>query len=204
MISLLTGDIAPPQQDIINLISTPEVQKEESKELQYTVLKGDNLTKIAEKHQTTVLRLWNKNTSLTNQDRLDVGQILIIPSVDEVLAERPLYTLPVQEKATVGAQNGSNGLNGYDYPSCTGHVALKRYVPAGWGNATDWKYNAERAGWTVSATPVNGAIGWVYGHVVYSERVEGNRVLISENNYDWNGSTRTIWVDATDYIWIYE
>jgi surface antigen len=76
-------------------------------------------------------------------------------------------------------------------------------VPNNWGNASSWYSSAQAAGWTTSSEPVAGAVGWSSGHVVYSERVEGNKVLISEQNYDWNSSIRTIWVDSSKYIWIY-
>ncbi len=106
--------------------------------------------------------------------------------------------------APVGAVRGLGGsLNGYAYPSCTGHVALKRYVPPGWGNATDWKWHAQAEGWTVSSVPVAGAIGWTYGHVVYVEAVNGDSVTISENNYDWAGSTRTITIPVDSYTYLY-
>lgn len=103
------------------------------------------------------------------------------------------------KKAVTQAPRASKGY----YYQCAGWVASKRYVPTGWGNATNWKASAQRAGWTISKTPVDGAIGWVPGHVVYAERVEGDRVLISEQNYDFKNSVRTIWVSATKYTWLY-
>lgn len=108
------------------------------------------------------------------------------------------------QKAIKTPVNGSQGLNGYAYPSCTGHVALKRYVPQGWGNASNWRYAAQQSGWTVSSIPTVGAIGWRYGHVVYVEAVHSNgTVTISENNYDWKGSTRTITIPNSQYTYLY-
>lgn len=101
-------------------------------------------------------------------------------------------------------QSDSTGLNGYAYPSCTGYVASRRHVPPGWGDASSWRQGAINAGWTVSSTPVPGAIGWRYGHVVFVESVNPDgSVTISENNYDWNGSTRTITISPSQYQYLY-
>lgn len=100
-------------------------------------------------------------------------------------------------------RNGSTGLNGYYVGQCTGHVASLRYVPAGWGDATNWGYAASSAGWTVSNTPVAGAIAWRSGHVAFVISVGAGTVLISEQNYDYNGSIRTINVPTNSYKYIY-
>lgn len=100
--------------------------------------------------------------------------------------------------------SGSQGLNGYEDGSCTGHVASLRYVPAGWGNASSWKQGAINAGWTVSSTPVPGAIAWRYGHVAYVVGVGDGVVTISEANYDYvRYHTRTIDVPTSSYIYLY-
>ena len=105
--------------------------------------------------------------------------------------------------AYTGAFAPSQGLNGYYAGQCTAWVASKRHVPAGWGDASNWKQSAINAGWTVSARPVAGAIAWRWGHVAYVEAVNGNKVLISEQNYDWNSGIRSIWIDYTDYEYLY-
>lgn len=89
-----------------------------------------------------------------------------------------------------------------DYQSgqCTALVASRRYVPAGWGNATNWKYHAQQAGWTVSKTPVAGAIAWRSGHVAYVESVGANTVTITEQNYRYIPyEVRTITVPTSSY-----
>ena len=90
------------------------------------------------------------------------------------------------------------------YPAgqCTNLVWSKRPVPA-WGNATEWKWQAKRAGWTVSNKPVKRAIGWTYGHVVFILSVHGKTVTIVEANYDMNGSIRTITVPTSKYTYLY-
>jgi len=126
-----------------------------------------------------------------------------------IAAEEPFYCIDIptrisREKTATAPQNSSSsGLNGYYVGQCTGFVASKRHVPAGWGNATDWKYNAINAGWTVSNTPIAGAIAWKYGHVAYVESVNGDTVTISEQNYDWNSGIRTITIPINSYLYIY-
>lgn len=100
------------------------------------------------------------------------------------------------------AVRSSYSVNWYPKGQCTWYVATRRPVGA-WNNATDWKWQAIRDGYTYSSTPVAGAIAWKPGHVAFTEAVDGNRVLISEANYDWKGSIRTIWVDVTEYSYLY-
>jgi surface antigen len=207
MLNLIQGDTTV-NPDLINLINTVQVQQiQDKKEPTYTVKDGDNLSKIAKEHNTTWQRLWHKNTNLTNQDLLEVGTILIIPSPDEALTERPLYVLPKPQNTLKTPQNSSQGtstgLNGYYAGQCTGYVASRRYVPAGWGDATNWGYAARSQGFTVSSTPVPGAIAWRSGHVAFTESVGAGTVTISEQNYDFNGSIRTITVPTSSYQYIY-
>lgn len=179
MINLLIGAQAPQQQDIINLIEKPPAIVEQVKEPTLEEKIAQNYYKCDERV------MWI---------RADNAQCL-----------------PKQQQTTTTARStvkspvsGSQGLNGYDYPSCTGYVAMRRYVPAGWGNAGSWKQGAINAGWTVSSTPVAGAIGWTYGHVTYVESVGDGVVTISENNYDYAGSTRTITVPTSTYTYLYQ
>ena len=90
-------------------------------------------------------------------------------------------------------------------------TAVSHGVPAGGRRAAgpefyvwdgeQWLVNAQRAGIPTGGQPVAGALAvWgvpnsaAYGHVAYVEQVSSpTRVLISECNYDWHGSCRTIW-----------
>jgi len=142
------------------------------------------------------------------QKPIEVGRPIVEIALIEplpALETNELYKLPLEpikpQEAPIPA---SSGLNGYEYPSCTGHVALKRYVPPGLGNATTWFARAQALGMATGSEPKAGAIGWTPGHVVYVESVnDDDTVTISENNYDYNGSTRTITVPATKYQYIY-
>ena len=91
------------------------------------------------------------------------------------------------------------------------NTAVAHGVPAGGRRAAgpefyvwdgeQWLVNAQRAGIPTGSQPVAGAlVVWgvpnsaAYGHVAYVEQVSSStRVLISECNYDWHGSCRTIW-----------
>lgn len=205
MLSLLTGAVPPPITIPPSLQPTPPaiVQKAEVK---HKVIKGENLTQVSKKYNTTVERLFNKNTQLTDPDVLIIGVEITIPEPSEKLKPRipPVEVKTALQPIKNAPNQASTGLNGYYEGQCTGYVASRRYVPPGWGNATDWKYNAQRAGWTVSSTPVAGAIGWRYGHVVYVESVNPDgSVTISEQNYDWNSSIRTITISPNQYEYIY-
>ncbi len=123
--------------------------------------------------------------------------------------DKPQYRASTQRSSTsstntsVTTQNAATAPEGwYDYHSCTWHVWSKRSVGK-WGNASQWYWQAQKDGWTTGTTPVAGAIGWTSGHVVYIESVDGNQVYISERNYDYNGSYRERWADASDFKYIY-
>lgn len=176
----------------------------------YKVKENDTLTKIAKKYKTSWKRIYYKNKQLTNPDVLLVGQKLTIPKPSERLKARKIAirTIPAQTSSTanftgISRPTESTGTNGYFEGQCTTWVASQRYVPGGWGDASSWKASAISAGWTVSNTPVNGAIAWRWGHVAYVIEARGDTVLISEQNYDWNSGIRTIEVPTSSYEYIY-
>lgn len=103
----------------------------------------------------------------------------------------------------VTTQNKATASQGW-FPKyqCTYHVWTKRPVGQ-WNDANDWYWQAQRDGWATGTTPQVGAIGWEPGHVVYIEAVDGDRVYISERNYDNHGSYREMWKPASEYKYIY-
>jgi surface antigen len=180
MFNLLTGTPSVPQADIVNIINKPAIVQQVKQELT-----------VEEKIKTNYYKC---NTDI-QWIRADNAQCL-----DKTQTTRRKPSKQPQNSP----QGGSVGLNGYELGQCTAWVAQHRYVPAGWGNASDWKYNAEAAGWTVSPTPIVGAIAWRYGHVAYVIGVGDGVVTISEQNYDWNSGIRTITIPVGDYLYIYE
>lgn len=71
------------------------------------VEEGDTLTGIAEDHETTYVRIYNANESITHPDVINPGQELRIPKPDEELKDRPLPQ-PVVYSAPVRTQSYSN------------------------------------------------------------------------------------------------
>lgn len=94
----------------------------------------------------------------------------------------------------------------YSWGQCTDYVASRINVPSFMGNATYWSYGLNASGWR-TGDPRRGAIGvshfgWA-GHVVIAEQVEGDRVYISEMNYNgWNVISYR-WVDKSEFSWHY-
>lgn len=198
----------------------PKPAPEPPKPVEHVAVEGDNLSKIAEAHKTTWLRLWQKNTAMQHPDVLKVGDKISIPLADEQLAERALPTpppVPVMAAApqpaapapaparTYSRPEVNSAGNTYTYGYCTWYVKNRRPdIPNSWGHAETWYYRAANMGWPVGSSPRAGAIGTRGNHVVYVERVNGDgTILISEMNYQgWNvQSSRTVPAGNFNYIY---
>lgn len=124
----------------------------------------------------------------------------------EVVEITPIAIKPVE--APTAPHRASDGTNLYEKLSCTWWVkSWKPEVPNSWGNANTWGIRAAVDGWTVSGSPVVGAVAWSdrgqWGHVAYVIGVSGEEVTIKEGNYDYNGSVRTKTVPVSMYSYIY-
>ncbi|TDM01640.1 CHAP domain-containing protein [Macrococcus hajekii] len=130
--------------------------------------------------------------------------LTISTSVEQPTAKA--YSNPIQYKAT----------NYYTWGSCAYYAfnrraQLGRYVSNQWGNAKYWAYNASRSGYTVSRTPVKGAVmvsqAGYYGHVAVVENKYSNgSIQVSEMNYPRQGvkTYRTLTkTQASYYQYIY-
>lgn len=211
MLSLLTGTMPLEQSKIINqVIQTVQVQpKDEPQTIQHKVVEGDTLTKIAEQYQTTWVRLWNKNTSLTNQDALNIGDTINIPSADEVLPDRPLYSIPVTmpqvgQSTYTSAVRGSGG--GYTVGYCTAYAWSRRPdLPGNLGNADTWTSRASAQGYATGLTPQANAIGQYGMHVVYVTNVNSDGTFnLTEMNYiGWNKISSRANVSPSGWSFIY-
>lgn len=187
---------------------TPEPAKPEPRK--YSVVEGDNLSKIAAEQNTTWPRIWNKNTDLTNPDLIHIGQVILIPDESEVLADRAVpQTVQATPNSAPVAPRGIVPGNGYDAGYCTWYVKNRRAdLPNDLGNANTWYYRAAAYGLPVGSQPRAGAVGTTtagdYGHVVYVERVNGDgTILISEMNYAGLYSQRTRTANAGEFLYIY-
>lgn len=89
----------------------------------------------------------------------------------------------------------------FAYRNCTDFVAWKLddtndwYVGMSMGHAKDWKSWAENKNYTVDMSPAPGAVAWWdsnygggYGHVAWVESVNGDKVVIQEYNYSYDGT----------------
>lgn len=169
----------------------------------YIVAAGDTPEKIAEKYQTSAAQIIAFNDA--EIAGLKPGQRIVIPN-----GKKPAT---VSSGSSYAGGSGSfaarYGFNGYDYGWCTWYVANKVNMPANWGNANTWDNSARRTeGWTVSSTPVPGAIAQTdgmsaWGHVAFVEEVSADGSMIKYS--DMNGIARwgvvghSGWVSARTY-----
>lgn len=196
----------------------PQVEPTKVEPVVYTVIEGDNLSKIGTEFNVKWQRLWAKNTELKHPDLIYVGNQITIPLPDEVLdREIPVaVSLPVQTPGVADVRDNSAGVvrgdpgNTYDYGYCTWYVKNRRggSLPNGLGNANTWYARARNAGMAVGPTPVPGAVGTTtrgsYGHVVYVESVNGDGTInISEMNYQGWGVTSSRTANASEFVYIY-
>lgn len=120
--------------------------------------------------------------------------------------DKPVYTPPSTQRTVRRAPVSSQ--NTYSYGYCTWYVkSTLSWIPNGWGNANTWASRASSQGYTVSSTPIVGAVAQTsaggLGHVAVVTSVNGTTVTVSEMNYrGWNVvSTRT--TSASEFRYIY-
>lgn len=125
-----------------------------------------------------------------------VQPISALPELD--LKEIPELELKLPEPPITSSGNT------YPIGQCTQYAKARRPdIPNNLGNADMWYSNLQSMGWSVGTEPRPGAIGQQGMHVVYVEQVKGNKVYISERNWDYAGSYRERWADASDFLYIY-
>ncbi len=177
----------------------------------YTVVSGDNLTKIGTAYNVEWQRLWAKNTQLTHPDLIHVGDQITIPEPAEQLARDipAAVALPVLTPG-VAPRMSFDGSNTYDYGYCTWYVKNRRgaSIPNNLGNANTWYSRAAGAGMAVGSVPRPGAVGTTtrggLGHVVYVESVNADgTVNISEMNYQGFAVQSSRTTSASEFLYIY-
>lgn len=192
--------------------TTPVAEVKPPQPVVYTVVDGDNLSKIGTAYNVEWQRLWAKNTQLTNPDIIHVGDLITIPEPSEQLSrEIPVQVQLPAETPGVAPQMSYDAGNTYDYGYCTWYVKNRRgaSLPNGLGNANRWYWNAQRTGLPVGTEPRVGAVGTTtagaLGHVVYVESIDGGgKITISEMNAlaGW-GKMNTRTVNASEFVYIY-
>ena len=178
----------------------------------YSVVDGDNLSKIGTAYNVEWQRLWAKNTQLTNPDLIHVGDLITIPEPSEQLTrEIPAQVqLPAKTPGVVATAPVYDGSNTYDYGYCTWYVKNRRgaSIPNSLGNANTWYSRAAGMGMAVGSVPRAGAVGTTtrgsLGHVVYVESVNADgSANISEMNAPVFGGVTYRTAAAGEFLYIY-
>lgn len=189
----------------------------------HVVSEKDTLSSIANQHETTWKRLYDKNETIASPDVITVGQEIAIPSPEEQLPERPLPVVPVIETAPEATRTpsapaapktaappvsrGPSSGNLYSPGYCTWYVKNKRPdLPNNLGNADTWYARAAAQGLSTGSTPQVGAAAMQKTgmHIVYVEAVNGDgTIVISEMNYQSLYTITTRTVPANNFLYIY-
>ncbi len=122
--------------------------------LVYTVQAGDTLQSLAAKFSANSDQITESNDA--EIAGIHVGEQVLIPNGQIIQAARSKSTSTFSILG--GSFTPTYGSNGYDPGWCTYYAAAMAGVPSNWGNASTWAYFARLSGWTVSTTPVAGAV----------------------------------------------
>jgi surface antigen len=167
-----------------------------------TVQKGDTLAAIATANNTTYVRLFNANPSITNPNAIKPGDQVTIPAADEQLADRfsqaaPAAPLATTHKAVHRSASVSSSSRSYKTGSamwCTDYVHMKRPDVPIFGNAGyNWISAARAAGFATGSTPEAGAIAVMPGHVAYVESVSADgSYTVSEMGWNYKAGSYNV------------
>ena len=161
----------------------------------YTVKSGDTVDSLAQKYRTDKQKIVEFNDA--ELSGLKPGEQIVIPDGSVATVAKAAVTT-----YGWGAFTPTYGFNGYDYGYCTWYVANRVAVPSNWGNANTWAYYAGMSGWTVSSTPIPGAIAQTpagsEGHVAYVEAVSDDGTMMKYS--DMNGLAGWGRVGYSDWV----
>jgi surface antigen len=161
------------------------------------------LPDLAKKYEVTTESIVAGNGRKDAEDIPEVGQYVYIKNGKVTPPPAPAPTKVAAKSSTksniVSGATGKTVAGGHIFPKgyCTWYVATRVKVPWG-GNANRWPANARAMGYLVDKNPVAGSIIETgesrVGHVAYVEKVEGDKIYISEMNYKGFGikSTRVV------------
>ena len=195
----------------------------------YTVKEGDTVDKLAAKYKASEDRIVAFND--LEIEGLTKDTKIIIPAGQLPETERPGYVAPrpvttytntaASSSSTTASRNYMSGSvgNKYAYGYCTWYAyerraAMGRPVGSFWGNANTWAAAARAQGYTVSSTPVAGAVfqtsygGGGYGHVGIVESVDHASGTLTYSDMNggagWNRiGGRTISISAAQSKWTF-
>lgn len=186
----------------------------------YTVKKGDTAASLASKYQASAESI----TSFNNAELsgLKPGDQIVIPGGILPEDERPSANTSTSTGGSSSSAGGSSSAPvqsgtfspsysvGYPFGWCTYYAAAQSGAPGNWGNANTWDdYAYATPGWTVSDTPVPGAIaqrdsgGGGLGHVAIVKAVssDGTQIKYSDMNglAGWGAVGHSGWVPVSEY-----
>lgn len=137
-----------------------------------------------------------------------------IPKVallSQIEAPQPVSKLePILPPSFTPETYSYTGYNDYELGSCTwGVKQWKPEIGNSWGDAKNWGYSAQAQGWSISQTPIVGAVAWsqagTWGHVgvVQSVNDDGTFVLreMNHNFIPYEERTRLAYNYEFQYIY---
>lgn len=97
---------------------------------------------------------------------------------------------------------------------CVSYAAWKVYQNKGYmpywggrGNANEWPSSAQADGIPTGGTPRVGSVAismsGYYGHAMWVEAVNGSQIYVSQMNYDLAGGYSEMWVNGSNFVYIY-
>ena len=167
----------------------------------YSVVAGDTPDSIAQKFKANKDKIVAFNDGEING--FTAGEQIVVPDGTKAAAVSAKQIVSSNVTGYAWGGNGAiYGSNGYDYGYCTWYVATRISVPANWGNANTWDNLAPLSGWTVSSTPVVGAVAQTdagyEGHVAYVEAVSDDGTMMKYS--DMNGLAGFGRVGYSDWV----
>lgn len=195
----------PPPQDLykpVIAIVSPAVEKPDPPTVEYKVVENDSLEKIASDQHTTVQKLFNKNTGISDPNIIEVGQTLVIPAEAETLTERVMpVSIEVQKFKLPQTSPPSGGFSssvaGYEFGWCTYYAAQQRPDLHIVDNASGWIRYSNGTTPRIGAVAVNTWAAGGLGHVGIVVGIDGNRIQVRSMNYQRFGVVTTDWTDAS-------
>ena len=171
--------------------------------LLHVVAPGDTPESIAARYQSSAAHVVSFNDLELNG--LQIGHEVVVPN-----GVRPRANLSLGRAAAFDSPFAPRfGGNGYDYGWCTWWAAerraqLGRAIPANWGNAISWRYNAAASGYRVGSAPEAGAVAYYkniggWGHVGMVEQVTADGAWFSDMNYPSWGRVTHRFVPASEF-----
>lgn len=157
------------------------------------MLPAHTVAESTNKLQTPGFSPLQEQASYVNVATIKAPQLEELPKLEPIPIPKPKAPQRAVNRAPAGW---------YPKGQCTWYIWTKRDVP-GWNNASEWKWQAKRDGWTVSNTPVVGAIAWEPGHVAYVEKVSKTTVTVSEMNVKGLGVVSYRTVPYREFSYLY-